>query len=163
MHIKARQEKPWEALFVFHMLNGPGGDQTGPSVADRLAARIAREAGSGLDFGKTVTIGKRDAPFQVAGRFVEPGTARNMLTAWNGPDGTMSWMCFYPNHGIAVVSEGQMDWCALICFQCANAGIVGQSATLRPAMPNRLIPISTDLQGRMLELLPERPFPLREM
>ncbi len=162
MHIKARLEKPWEALFVFHMLAVPGGG-AGPAPMGQLAALIARNAGDRLDFGKTLAMGKRNAPFQIAGRFVAPNDGQDLLTAWNAPDGDMTWMCFYPNHGIAVVNEGQMDWCANICFQCANAAVTGPSATLRTATPNRLLPDSPDLRDRLMAHLPERPFPLREM
>lgn len=157
MEIVGRVDEPWDALFIFHFLSSEG-DQV---VAERLQKLIAREGGAGLNFGKQVTAGKRDAPCKFSGRFLERKECLALLTAWNEPDGEMDWMCYTPNHGIATVRDGKLDWWALICFQCANAGIAGSLAIPEAWAPNRTLPDGPVFHALLIELLPDRPFPIR--
>ena len=65
------------------------------------------------------------------------------------------------NHGIATLNDGQLDWWALICFQCANAGVGGPLALQETAVPNRNLPEGPAFQNLMLDLFSERDFPIR--
>ncbi|MBW4985732.1 hypothetical protein KZZ07_24635 [Mameliella sp. CS4] len=157
MEIVGRADKPWDAAFIFHFYSSEG-DQ---AVAERLQKLIARKAGSGGTFGKQVSAGKRGAPCLISGRFLERKECYELFEAWNAPEGEMHWMCYTPNHGIATVRDGVLDWLALICFQCANAGISGSSALQAGPSPNRNLPEGPLLHDHLIGLLPERPFPIR--
>ena len=157
MEIVGRANEPWDALFIFHFLSLEG-DQV---VAERLQKLIARESGAGLSFGEHISAGKRDAPCMFSGRFLERKKCFSLLDAWNKPDGKLDWMCYTPNHGIATVKDGNLDWWALICFQCSNAGIAGSLALQGVPAPNRNLPEGPVLYDQLIGLLPERPFPIR--
>ncbi|WP_305970934.1 MULTISPECIES: hypothetical protein [unclassified Mameliella] len=157
MEIAGRADEPWDALFIFHFLSSQG-DQV---VAEKLQELILRKTNNGLEYRTPIIAGKRDAPFRVLGRFVEKKECLDLLSAWNKPDGEYAFMCYAPNHGIATVRDGRMDWWALICFYCSNAGIAGALALSERSAPNRLLNPETKLQERLIGLLPERPFPMR--
>ncbi|MEJ6391640.1 hypothetical protein V8J82_00145 [Gymnodinialimonas sp. 2305UL16-5] len=157
MEIAGRADEPWDALFIFHFVSSEG-DQ---AVAERLQNLTAREAGAGLNFGKEISAGKRNAPCMIAGCFLEQKECAALIDAWNEPDGKMDWMCYIPNHGIATVKDGILDWWALVCFQCANAGISGSRALQRGPAPNRNLPEGLAFKDKLIGLLPERRFPFR--
>lgn len=157
MKIVGRTDKPWDALFIFHFLSVEG-DQV---VAERLQKLVAREADAGLNFGRHITAGKRNGPSRFSGRFLERKECFALLDAWNEPEAEMDWMCYSPNHGIATVRDGKLDWWALICFQCANSGIAGSLALLGASAPNRNLPEGPEFQNLLIGMLPERPFPIR--
>lgn len=157
MEIVGRADEPWDALFIFHFLSSDG-DQM---VAEKLQKLVAHEISTGLNFGKQVIAGKNNASCRFSGRFLERKESLALLALWNEPDGEMDWMCYTPNHGIATVSDGKMDWWAMICFQCANAGIAGSLATAEAPIPNRNLPDGSIFIDRLINLLPERPFPIR--
>ena len=130
-------------------------------VAEKLQELILCKTHNGLNYSTPITAGKRDGPFRVLGRFVERSEALDLLSAWNEPDGDFAFMCYTPNHGIATVRDGRLDWWALICFQCSNAGIAGPLAISESAAPSRLLLPETKLQELLVGQLPERPFPIR--
>ncbi len=157
MQIAGRSDAPWDHLFVFHFLSAERDDWIG----DRLSALLSREADSAGVRAHDVQWSAKAGRCEIAGRFLDPETAGALLEAWNAPEGDAAFMCYTPNHGIATVSGGQMDWFGLICFQCSNAGIGGAEATLHPPVPNRLLPDGAGLEDHLLAHLPERPFALR--
>lgn len=157
MEIVGRIDEPWDALFIFHFLSSDG-DQM---VAEKLQKLVTRETSIGLNFGKQVIAGKSDASCRISGRFLERKECLALLALWNEPDGEMDWMCYTPNHGIATVRDGKIDWWALICFQCANAGIAGKLATAKASAPNRNLPNGAVFNDQLINLLPERPFPIQ--
>lgn len=157
MEISGRTDTPWTGMFIFHFLSKEG-DQV---VTDKLQALIARESASGLNFHSPVSAGKESSGCQIAGRFLAPAECTLLLANWNEPDGNIPFMCYTPNHGVATLRDGKLDWWALICFQCANAGIGDSEAVSTGSVPNRLLPQGPALQDSLIELLPERPFPVR--
>ena len=156
MEIAGRAEQPWDALFIFHFLSSQG-DQV---VARKLQELVLRKTSDGLNFNTPVAAGKRDGPFRIVGRFLKPNECLALLSAWNEPDGEMAFMCYTPNHGLATVRNGKLDWWALVCFQCLNAGMAGPLALSETSAPNRLLLPETKLQEQLIGLLPERPFPI---
>ncbi|MEL7183190.1 MAG: hypothetical protein AAFY65_01940 [Pseudomonadota bacterium] len=154
MEIAGRAQAPWDALLVFHVLSSQGDD----IVADRLRALVARDEAKP---GVQVVSGKPGSPCRIIGRYLPADDCPGLLSAWNQPDGDAAWMCYVPNHGIATVTDGQLDWWALICFQCANAGLAGPRALPSGSVPNRTLPTGSALKDRLTDLLPDRPFPVR--
>ena len=101
---------------------------------------------------------------EVLGCFLEQHECTSLLSTWNKPESDKYWMCYIPNHGIATIQDGELDWWALICFYCSNAGISGRSARVdSPNVPNRNLPEGALLEKELTALLPPRTFPVREM
>lgn len=157
MEVSGRANEPWDALFVFHFLCW----ERDHVVADSLQRLIAREAGAGLNFSAEMTADNKDTRCRVLGRFLERKECVGLISAWNEPDCDMDYMCYEPNHGIATVTDGKLDWWALICFQCANAGIHGPLMLSENSVPTRRLPEGPRLQEKLIGLLPERPFSIR--
>lgn len=158
MNLVGRVRRPWDALFLFHVFSEEG-DQ---AVGERLQRLITREVSTGLKPLNQVESGNKGSRCRILGRFLEKNDASAVVSAWNAPDGDMAWMCYTPNHGIATVTDGKLDWWALICFQCANAGISGPLSQSNSIVPNRLLSRGSELETELTSLLPERLFPIRQ-
>ena len=153
MEISGRRNEPWDALFIFHFLSLEGFK----AVPKKLQDLVSRETGSGTDFNRLLVAGKRDAPFRLSGRLVRPSECSDLLSQWNQPDGKYAFMCYTPNHGIATVKDGALNWWALICFQCSNAEMGGPVA--HTGELSRLLSDARSLRQVLLDMLPERLFP----
>jgi hypothetical protein len=157
MEIAFRANEPWDALFVFHFFSS----STHQDLEEKLQRLVSREYRVGLSFDAPIAAGKKGSDTQILGRFLERKQCANLLSRWNEPEGEIDWICYSPNYGIATVNDGQLDWWALICFQCANAGVGGPHALQESAVPNRTLPEGPAFQNLLLDLLPERDFPIR--
>ncbi len=154
MQIIGRNDTPWETLFVFH-LYAPNSLNEVPKALQKMVG--ANEANP---IAQSLTIDRQQ--IAISGRSFDKSECTSLLSAWNEPDSNNWWMCYWPNHGIATATSGKIDWWALICLQCQNAGIGGPQATAKGSPPNRSLPQGLALQDQLFSLLPERPFPIRE-
>ncbi len=149
MNVFGRSEELWETLFVFHFLGYQG-------FGEKLQDLVAKRTADGVNFDVPLAYEAKRKKYQLLGRFLRPNECKELLYSWNEPDGETAFMCYTPNHGIATIRNGEIDWWTLICFQCLNAGIYGPRASSK----DRLLPAGSALEEKLLGLLPERPFPI---
>ena len=151
---QTRSDASFDAVLVFHYFNS-GGTKLAPvaELIEKLAAAQGTEPGTVLQ--KKGMTG-RAADLLLHGRVLSEAEAERLSGPWNEAEGRMSFMCYMPNHGIATLTDGKVDWLTGICFQCANATQMGTQAT----RGYRDLDLNINLQDTLLNLLPDRQFPI---
>ena len=155
MRIADRADAPWDELFVFHFLC------EGRDADERTADHLRR-----LVEGKDTTVATLETHAEdcrIIGRSLTPGDCGPLLAAWNRPEGSMAWMCWMPNHGMATLRDGRLDWWALICFQCDSARMAGPLGANRRSQPAHRFRRATRPQGETPRSPPAAsiPYPVR--
>lgn len=161
MKIMGRMDEPWGKLFAFHFLSSA--DES--TIAKCLSNSVRKATTQDNELNQSSVVETANDECRIVGCLLEPKQCGPLLSAWNEPDGQMYYMCYTPNHGIATVTNGIVDWFALICFQCMNAGIAGPGSQDLGVAPNRTLPdgeaTSHAIAQQLRALLPPRPFPER--
>ena len=154
MHISYRPDKPWDGMFIFHFLCSDAS-----IVPNEIRRALQNKEKSESE---TVFIQNKEDKCQIAGRFYTTAQCSLLIQEWNKPEGDLHFMCFSPNHGMATINNNRRDWCALICFQCANAWIGETKPKQNKTGKIHLLPSQYKENGGLeelfLRLLPERPF-----
>ena len=149
--ITTRRHAPFDALIAFHMFATVGDLEAARHLVDQQIDQ------AGFATGQVFSATTDNGAVRVHGLPLDATDTDILLRAWNAPDGDIAFRCFMPNHGIATLVDGRLDWMTAICFQCANARHTGIAAT---STATRMLDDKTGLQSRLVRVLPDREFPI---